>query len=47
VTVIVITAAAIAAHINIVGKPPASSYNHAIDGTTAAETVKDKTYLME
>ena len=45
VTVTVIINAAIAARVNIVGKPPAPSYNQAIEGTAAAETVKDKTYF--
>ena len=47
VTVTVIINAAIAARANIVEKPPAPSYNQAIEGTAAAETVKDKTYFIE
>lgn len=46
-TVTVIIQAAIAANVNIVENPPVSSYNHAMDGTAAAETVKDKTYFTE
>ena len=46
-TVTVIIKAAIAARVNIVVKPPALSYNQAIEGTAAAETVKDKTYFTE
>ena len=46
-TVTVIMKAAIAARVNIVVKPPAPSYNQAIEGTAAAETVKDKTYFKE
>ena len=46
-TVTVIIKAAIAARVNFVVKPPAPSYYKAIEGTAAAETVKDKTYFTE